>query len=216
MKPANVIVNLFDRCKLTDFGCSFALSDSSTSANAANQLPASTTTPRSAASTMTTTPRRHLLAASGRPGGCGTLQYRAPELLKLSATVSFESDGVGDRLVKSDIYSLGVTLWQLAERRTPFAGRFDSPLSIAYNVVKYGARPDGSSSSPRRQCDVTSVTRDDCEGDYRRLYVRCWDDNADRRPDAGELVQVFGVWRCPSRSAFVSGRGDCTSSRQDG
>lgn len=88
-----------------------------------------------------------------------------------------------------------MTLWQLAERRTPFDGLFDSPLAVAYNVVKYRARPDGTSSSPYRQVpDVVPAVRvnpGEHEAAYERLYIRCWDADVDRRPTADELVASF-------------------------
>ena len=58
----------------------------------------------------------------------GTYAYRAPELLRGDAPDT-----------KADIYSLGVTLWQMEARRPPYAGH--EPHAVVFNVVAYNARP---------------------------------------------------------------------------
>lgn len=232
VKPANVIVSLFnDRCKLTDFGCSICLDsssstilDPSTTSSSGDVSPLRTrSTPATgshAASGQLATPTitgtsscprvasasAAAAAAVGRsdaPGGCGTLQYRAPELLSpatRSSPVGCRADS-DRRLYKADVYSLGVTLWQLAARRTPYAGLFDSPMAVAYNVVKYRARPDGTTTSPFMKPDESHFANGDRAGDqrpeldYREIYVRCWDADAATRPHADELARIFGAWR---------------------
>uniref|UniRef100_A0A182NHI5 non-specific serine/threonine protein kinase n=1 Tax=Anopheles dirus TaxID=7168 RepID=A0A182NHI5_9DIPT len=65
----------------------------------------------------------------------GTIRYMAPELLRGQ---SRPNDGFTER---ADIYSFGVTMWQLEEDRFPYE---EIPCNevIAYNVVKKGLRPD--------------------------------------------------------------------------
>ena len=58
----------------------------------------------------------------------GTFAYRAPELLRGESPDT-----------KADIYGLGVTLWQMESRQTPYAGH--EPHAIVFNVVAYNARP---------------------------------------------------------------------------
>jgi len=58
----------------------------------------------------------------------GTFAYRAPELLRGESPDT-----------KADIYALGVTLWQMESRQTPYAGH--EPHAIVFNVVAYNARP---------------------------------------------------------------------------
>lgn len=60
----------------------------------------------------------------------GTLRYMSPEALR-SSTLS----------CASDIYSLGITMWQLQARRLPFY-TLTCNESIAYQVVKHDLRPD--------------------------------------------------------------------------
>ncbi|XP_058119968.1 serine/threonine-protein kinase mos [Anopheles ziemanni] len=71
----------------------------------------------------------------------GTIRYMSPELLcGQQRTV----DGVSER---ADIYSLGVTMWQLHEGRFPYEDIKCNEV-VAYNVVKKGLRPDSVSTVP--------------------------------------------------------------------
>ncbi|XP_017077970.1 proto-oncogene serine/threonine-protein kinase mos [Drosophila eugracilis] len=60
----------------------------------------------------------------------GTLRYMSPEALRL--------DSLSEA---SDIYSLGITMWQLQARRLPYH-MLDCNETIAYQVVKHELRPD--------------------------------------------------------------------------
>ncbi|XP_030387142.1 dual specificity protein kinase shkE [Scaptodrosophila lebanonensis] len=60
----------------------------------------------------------------------GTLRYMSPEALR-SAPLT----------CASDIYSLGITMWQLQSRRLPYH-TLQCNESIAYQVVKHDLRPD--------------------------------------------------------------------------
>lgn len=60
----------------------------------------------------------------------GTLRYMSPEALRSLPLSS-----------ASDIYSLGITMWQLQSRRLPFH-TLNCNESIAYQVVKHELRPD--------------------------------------------------------------------------
>ncbi|XP_001987456.2 serine/threonine-protein kinase mos [Drosophila grimshawi] len=60
----------------------------------------------------------------------GTLRYMSPEALRAAPLSS-----------ASDIYSLGITMWQLQARRLPFY-MLTCNESIAYQVVKHDLRPD--------------------------------------------------------------------------
>ncbi|KAH8292570.1 hypothetical protein KR018_003109, partial [Drosophila ironensis] len=63
-------------------------------------------------------------------GSRGTLRYMSPEALR-SASLS----------AASDIYSLGITMWQLQTRSLPYQS-VDCNETIAYQVVKRDLRPD--------------------------------------------------------------------------
>lgn len=61
----------------------------------------------------------------------GTFAYRAPELLR------GEAPGT-----EADVYSFGVTLWQMESRRVPYAGQ--DPHAVVFGVVAYNLRPNVS------------------------------------------------------------------------
>ncbi|XP_058459085.1 uncharacterized protein LOC131435335 isoform X2 [Malaya genurostris] len=61
----------------------------------------------------------------------GTIRYMAPELLR----------GMGNISEMADIYSFGITMWQLSEGRDPYDS-ISSNDAVAYNVVKKKLRPD--------------------------------------------------------------------------
>ncbi|XP_053664110.1 proto-oncogene serine/threonine-protein kinase mos-like [Anopheles marshallii] len=69
----------------------------------------------------------------------GTIRYMAPELLRGQHCT------MGGFTERADIYSFGVTMWQLDEERFPYEEITCNEV-IAYNVVKKGLRPDSISS----------------------------------------------------------------------
>ncbi|GFR75355.1 serine/threonine-protein kinase mos [Elysia marginata] len=97
----------------------------------------------------------------------GTLPYRAPELMK----GQFPS-------CKADIYSLGITLWQMASRRMPHVGA--NPHWLIYQVTKNDARPISHSTGS----DITEIR-------YCELYEACWDARPRSRPDAEDVQKVL-------------------------
>ena len=127
----------------------------------------------------------------GSPTLNGTFAYRAPELLRGGAATP-----------AADVYSLGVTLWQLRSRSTPYAGR--DWHAVIFAVVAYHDRPDTSPALRRRRsaavcrppppavADVGPRTPD---RRYRSVFRSCWNASADARPTAAELVRLFRTWR---------------------
>ncbi|XP_053687308.1 dual specificity protein kinase zak2 [Sabethes cyaneus] len=76
----------------------------------------------------------------------GTIRYMAPELLRAMGNIS----------EAADIYSLGITMWQLIERRDPY----DSIVSneaVAYNVVKKKLRPDSVTTADIRPTEPITI-----------------------------------------------------------
>uniref|UniRef100_A0A0B7A9R3 non-specific serine/threonine protein kinase n=1 Tax=Arion vulgaris TaxID=1028688 RepID=A0A0B7A9R3_9EUPU len=94
----------------------------------------------------------------------GTLPYRAPELMKGCYPTS-----------KADIFSLGITFWQLATREAPHNGA--NPHWLIYQVTKSNRRPDHH--------DAGGNT---VEVKYRELYSACWDAEPKLRPNAGGII----------------------------
>lgn len=92
----------------------------------------------------------------------GTLAWMAPELFEGHKVVYTQ---------KSDIYSLGVTLWELASRKIPFSDA-SNPNLIPFWVQK-GERED----IPK-----------DCPSALAELIQKCWVGAPDQRPDADNIV----------------------------
>ncbi|KAM3860458.1 proto-oncogene serine/threonine-protein kinase mos [Diretmus argenteus] len=97
--------------------------------------------------------------------GGGTYTHRAPELLK--------GEGVSPKV---DIFSFGITMWQLITREQPYAG---DRQHILYAVVAYNLRPSVQDkpvflSERGRLC--------------RTLVTRCWSAEPRCRPSAQDLL----------------------------
>jgi serine/threonine protein kinase len=91
----------------------------------------------------------------------GSLPYIDPKILE---DYSYKYNN------KSDIYSLGVLMWELSSGKPPFINEND-------NVLKYGI------ISGRREEPVP-----DTPLEYLELYKLCWDSDPDVRPS---ISQVF-------------------------
>ena len=89
------------------------------------------------------------------------LRWMAPELLSLKPTYS----------IKSDIYSLGMLMWEIASRNTlPFSDVSED--SIIIQCVREGEREELPIDTP---------------SDYERFVRQCWDQNPDERPMANDF-----------------------------
>jgi serine/threonine protein kinase len=56
------------------------------------------------------------------PGVIGTAVYCAPELLLAETPKAGAAAPTSERLLKADVYSFGVTVWEVMERKRPYAG----------------------------------------------------------------------------------------------
>ncbi|XP_056099113.1 proto-oncogene serine/threonine-protein kinase mos [Rhinichthys klamathensis goyatoka] len=100
----------------------------------------------------------------------GTFTHRAPELLK--------GEEVTTRV---DIYSFGITMWQLLTRESPYEG---DRQCILYAVVAYNLRP-----SITRDVFIQSSSGKTCQ----KLISRCWDSDPNIRPTADQLVNELSL-----------------------
>lgn len=102
----------------------------------------------------------------------GTFAYRAPELLRGEPPT-----------FKADVYSFGITLWQLKSRETPFVNQ--NQHVVIFGVVANGLRPP----------DVNPAETDPFELSYKDLYAQCWKANPLDRPSVSEVVDVLKIWK---------------------
>ncbi|KAM8810562.1 proto-oncogene serine/threonine-protein kinase mos [Eudromia elegans] len=102
----------------------------------------------------------------------GTYTHRAPELLK------------GERATaKADIYSFGITLWQMVTREQPYVAERQHVL---YAVVAYGLRPPLSAAAFGGPAARRSL---------RRIVSRCWRAEAEERLSAAQLLPSLRALR---------------------
>ncbi|POG59810.1 kinase-like domain-containing protein [Rhizophagus irregularis DAOM 181602=DAOM 197198] len=71
---------------------------------------------------------------------------------------------------KSDIYSIGVLLWEISSGRLPFEGKVNFYLIVN---IPQGLRERPIPNTPK---------------DYEKIYTDCWKDKPDDRPDIEEIV----------------------------
>ena len=118
IKPANVFVSHGLVLKIGDFGMSRQLKPPPESQQGQSR------------------PR---LRRTLTPGVIGTASYSAPELLdeRLQAP-----DFNVERILKADVYSFGVTMWEIVQRERPFEGM------QFYEVVAGWSEPEGMKLEP--------------------------------------------------------------------
>src|ERR1043165_2187143 len=97
---------------------------------------------------------------------CGMPAYVEPQIYK-----NIENKYIRDK--KSDIYSLGVLLWEISSGKPPFSGYGE--FAIAMEI-----------SSDKRETPIEGTPPD-----YVQLYQRCWDSNPSSRPDIEEVHSIL-------------------------
>lgn len=103
----------------------------------------------------------------------GTVAYRAPELLRGESPTA-----------KADIYSLGITLWEMTSREAPFNGQ--NKHYVIFAVVARNLRPLPVTH------EVMEDVPDKC---YNDVYMQCWNADPAGRPTAEELLEMFEMWK---------------------
>ncbi len=98
-------------------------------------------------------------------GAAGTLLWMAPELFQRRAVCTKETD----------VYSLGMTLWELASREIPFKDA--SNQAIARSWIEKGDREDIPKDTPPQ---------------IAKAITFCWSQEASNRPTCDQVVESLG------------------------
>ncbi|KAF0502929.1 kinase-like protein [Gigaspora margarita] len=98
-------------------------------------------------------------------GGDGMNGYFEPQCF-INYNVKYKRDK------RSDIYSLGVVLWEISSGQPPFKN-FDNMGAIVYHV-----------STGNRETPVPGTP-----DDYVKLFQRCWDQDPAKRPEIKEVLE---------------------------
>ncbi|POG62477.1 kinase-like domain-containing protein, partial [Rhizophagus irregularis DAOM 181602=DAOM 197198] len=85
----------------------------------------------------------------------GNLPYIAPEVIAGKVNT-----------FKSDIYSIGILMWEISSGQPPFI-KYEHDYDLAINIIN-GIRPKIISGTPL---------------EYKNLMKQCWDANPSNRPD---------------------------------
>ena len=102
-------------------------------------------------------------SSSGKGGTALTVAWSAPELFK-DRPKSFATD----------VYALGMTLWEIYERRIPFG---NMPEAAVVNQVLSGHRPElGFTEMPQQ---------------IRKLIQLCWSEDPRERPAAYKMAFIL-------------------------
>ena len=76
----------------------------------------------------------------------------------------------------SDVYAIGIMMWELLTRRHPF-----DHLGSVMNEVKVRQKV------PSNDDDNRPPIPDDCPLDYRNLVTECWDGDPNARPTVPQV-----------------------------
>ena len=108
----------------------------------------------------------------------GTISWMPPEAFveKLSSKAS-------------DIYSLGIVIWELLSCKVPYQGR--ESLSILYAVKVHKLRPEIPAH---------------CPSTLKHLLEKCWKENRKRRPSIEEVLQTIDGLIAKEECDTVQGR----------
>ncbi|PKY25426.1 HCP-like protein [Rhizophagus irregularis] len=90
---------------------------------------------------------------------------------------------------KSDIYSIGIIMWQISSGRKPFydeAVNYDLSLALA---IKGGKREEIIDGTPI---------------EYSNIYTKCWEGEPDNRPDIQEIVSGLRAINSTGNNIFMN------------
>ncbi|PKC04131.1 kinase-like protein [Rhizophagus irregularis] len=94
----------------------------------------------------------------------GMIEYTEPQCFK---SLRYKKNK------KSDIYSLGVLLWEISSGRPPFS---ECERSLLRDHIKDGNREEPTEDTPLK---------------YQQLYQKCWESEPNSRPDIEEVYETL-------------------------
>ncbi|GBB97330.1 hypothetical protein RclHR1_02970005 [Rhizophagus clarus] len=95
----------------------------------------------------------------------GMPEYTEPQIFKI---IEYQ------KTKKSDIYSLGVLLWEISSGYPPF---LNYPRTVLTNLISHD--------------NLREKPVDGTPQEYQQLYQKCWDDNPNSRPDIEEVHETL-------------------------
>jgi serine/threonine protein kinase len=134
----------------------------------------------------------------------GTAMWMAPELIAVAQGAVAAGDGGDPFSEKSDVFAIGILIWQLVVRAEPYSGL--SLSAIMFQVVSDGLRPvvpcrlgAGADPAPMRVA-LASAEPSGASASLSlpepvaRLMQACWDEDPERRPDLSSVIQDLARW----------------------
>lgn len=108
----------------------------------------------------------------------GTYRWMSPEMLEHKPYDH-----------KADVYSFGITMWEVLTGDIPYAGL--TPLQAAIGVVQRGLRPETPPYIPEVLAN---------------LMQRCWNKDPQERPEFSEVLSTLENMVIPTTSRRVASR----------
>ncbi|PKC02218.1 kinase-like protein [Rhizophagus irregularis] len=118
------------------------------------------------------------VSANSKNDIIGMIEYMEPQCFK---NIEYK------KTKKSDIYSLGVLLWEISSGRPPFLGYHRNIL--AFHIGFNNLRENPIDGTPQ---------------DYQKLYQKCWDDEPNSRPDVERVYEILSQLKTEYSSCLQS------------
>ncbi|KEG11297.1 putative protein kinase [Trypanosoma grayi] len=191
VKPANVLITADGRCKLTDFGVSKLLDDNGT-------MRTTVGTPWYMAPEVVNgsidddVEDNEEVGCSGGGGGSGGVSSNGDGRLSRGGGGGGGSSNRGSYTTAADIWSLGVTVFEMISGKKPFGGEMKNPTAVLFAIASANATPPRLPDS----CEATPS--------LRAFLDLCFVRDARLRPRARELLShqwFFDVPTPTSRAA---------------